>query len=275
MNSRQQALVRLATFVGIGLVVLLFFAGSIFKTINAGELGVIYRPFGGGLDKEKIFPQGMHVIAPWNKLIVYNVREQIQEENLNVISSDGLNIQIDVSCRFRPVYNEIGLLHDEIGEGYQQIIVKDLIRTTVRKVVGRFTPEELYSSKRDQVESEIVEVLEGYLSEKHVVLQSAFVRSIKLPKQIEDAIQDKLSQEQEALKYEFKIDREKKEKERKMIEAEGIKEFQRIVSEGISDKLLKWKGIEATQDLAKSDNSKVVVIGSGKDGLPIILGGDK
>lgn len=265
----------MATFIGIGLVVLLFFAGSIFKTINAGELGIIYRPFGGGLNKEKIFQQGMHVIAPWNKLIVYNVREQIQEENLNVISSDGLNIQIDVSCRFKPMPNKIGYLHDEIGEGYQQIIVKDLIRTTVRKVVGRFTPEELYSSKRDQVESEIVEVLESYLVEKHVTLQSAFVRSIKLPKQIEDAIQDKLSQEQESLKYEFKIDREKKEKERKMIEAEGIKEFQRIVSEGISDKLLKWKGIEATQDLAKSTNSKVVIIGSGKDGLPIILGGDK
>lgn len=266
---------RLAIIGGIAVVLIFLISDSLFVTINTGEKGVLFRKFGGGIEMDRIYDQGFHIKAPWNTMFVYNVREQLKEEKLNVISSDGLNIEIDVSCRFNPMPDKIGYLHNEIGKDYYTVIVRDLIRTTVRKVIGRYTPEQLYSSKRDKVESDIQEVLEAYFSEKYIILNSAFIRSIKLPAQIEEAIQDKLAQEQEALKYSFKIEKEKKEKERKMIEAEGIKEFQRIVSEGISDKLLKWKGIEATENLAKSDNSKIIVIGSGKDGLPIILGGEK
>lgn len=275
MDKNKQALARVAVLAGGALILIVMLSSSIFLTIGSGEKGVLFKKFGGGMDKDKIYDQGFHVIAPWNTMYIYNVREQLKEEKLNVISSDGLNIEVDVSCRFHPRHDKIGYLHDEIGVNYGELIVKDLIRTTVRKVVGTYKPEELYSTKRDEIEKEIEESLENYLKEKNVVLQSVFVRSIKLPVEIETAIQDKLKQQQEAEKYVYKIDREKKEKERKMIEAEGIKEFQRIVSEGISDKLLKWKGIEATQDLAKSENAKVVIIGNSADGLPLILGGDK
>lgn len=275
MDKNKQTLARLALIAGVAVLLIAMLSNSIFLTIGAGEKGVLFKKFGGGLDKETIYGQGFHMKAPWNTMFVYNVREQLKEEKLNVISSDGLNIEVDVSCRFHPRHDKIGYLHDEIGTEYAELIVKDLIRTTVRKVVGTYKPEELYSTKRDEIEKEIEESLKNYLSEKNVVLQSIFVRSIKLPVEIETAIQDKLKQQQEAEKYVYKIEREKKEKERKMIEAEGIKEFQRIVSEGISDKLLKWKGIEATQDLAKSENTKVVVIGNSSDGLPLILGGDK
>jgi len=275
MDKNKQALARVALLAGGALILIVMLSSSIFLTIGSGEKGVLFRKFGGGLDKDEIYDQGFHVIAPWNTMYIYNVREQLKEEKLNVISSDGLNIEVDVSCRYHPRYDKIGYLHDEIGVNYGELIVKDLIRTTVRKVVGTYKPEELYSTKRDEIEQEIEESLRNYLEEKNVVLQSIFVRSIKLPVEIETAIQDKLKQQQEAEKYVYKIDREKKEKERKMIEAEGIKEFQRIVSEGISDKLLRWKGIEATQDLAKSQNSKVVIIGNSADGLPLILGGDK
>lgn len=275
MDKNKQALARVAVLAGGALILIVMLSSSIFLTIGSGEKGVLFKKFGGGMDKDKIYDQGFHVIAPWNTMYIYNVREQLKEEKLNVISSDGLNIEVDVSCRFHPRHDKIGYLHDEIGVNYGELIVKDLIRTTVRKVVGTYKPEELYSTKRDEIEKEIEESLENYLKEKNVVLQSVFVRSIKLPVEIETAIQDKLKQQQEAEKYVYKIDREKKEKERKMIEAEGIKEFQRIVSEGISDKLLRWKGIEATQDLAKSENAKVVIIGNSADGLPLILGGDK
>ncbi|MCB0739270.1 MAG: prohibitin family protein [Bacteroidetes bacterium] len=274
-QANQSAIARLAILFGIIVVIGIFFAGSMFKTIKAGELGVIYRPFAGGLDKDKIFNQGFHVIAPWNDLIVYDVKEQIREEQLNVLSSNGLNITLEVSCRYNPIKTKIGYLHDEVGVNYESVIVKDMIRTTVRKVVGRYTPEQLYASKREEIERETATILEEMLKGRYVSLGNFALRDIKLPDDIKSAIEDKLAQQQEAEKYKYKIEREAKEKERKMIEAEGIKEFQRIVSEGISDKLLKWKGIEATQDLAKSPNSKVIVIGSGKDGLPIILGGEK
>lgn len=273
MDKSKQALARIALLAGVAIILIVMLSSSIFLTIGAGEKGVLFKKFNGGLEIDEIYDQGFHVIAPWNTMYVYNVREQLKEEKLNVISSDGLNIEVDVSCRFHPRHDKIGHLHDEIGENYGDLIVKDLIRTTVRKVVGTYKPEELYSTKRDEIEKEIEESLRNYLNEKNVVLQSVFVRSIKLPVVIETAIQDKLKQQQEAEKYVFKIDLERKEKERKMIEAEGIKEFQRIVSEGISDKLLRWKGIEATQDLAKSDNAKVVIIGNSADGLPLILGG--
>lgn len=275
MSDTQQTRARLAIVAGIILVVLVIFGGSIFTKIGAGEMGILYRPFAGGIDKENVYKQGLHVIAPWNDMIKYNVREQIKKENLNVISSNGLDIALEVACRYRPVYDKIGYLHDEVGEDYHTVIVMDLIRSTVRSVLGRYTPEEIYSTKRTEVEVETSKILEESFMDRNVVLLNFGLRKIELPSDIKHAIEDKLAQEQEAEKYEYKIIREKKEKERKMIEAEGIKEFQRIVSEGISDKLLKWKGIEATQELTKSPNSKIVIIGSGKDGLPIILGGEK
>jgi regulator of protease activity HflC (stomatin/prohibitin superfamily) len=134
-------------------------------------------------------------------------------------------------------------------------------------------PEEINTSKREQINDEITALLEAKLAENFIQLNDVLIRNIKLPKTLEDAIERKLQQEQESLEYEFRLEKEAKEADRKRIEAQGIKDFQEIVSEGISNELLRWKGIEATSDLAKSPNSKVIVIGSGEDGLPIILGG--
>ncbi|MFT5595345.1 MAG: prohibitin 1, partial [Flammeovirgaceae bacterium] len=143
-----------------------------------------------------------------------------------------------------------------------------------RKVIGRYDPEELYSSKRDVIQEEIFTDVKNRLKDKNIYLDAILIRGIELPPNIKMAIEKKLKQEQESQEYEFKIEKEKKEAERKRIEAQGIKDFQDIVSEGISDKLLRWKGIEATLSLAQSPNSKVVVIGQGDDGLPLILGGN-
>lgn len=257
------------------LIIIAILSQSTFLTIRPGEKGVIFRPFSGGLDKENVHDQGFEIIAPWNEMIIYNVKETQIEESMDIISSNGLSIAVDISMRFHPIYTKIGYLHEKFGVNYLNELAVPELRSGVRKVLGRYTPEELYSTKREQVQTEIYNETDTIMSKNFIQLRAMLIRSVKLPASIQGAIENKLKQEQEALEYEFKLQKEKKEADRKRIEAQGINDFQRIVSEGISDKLLKWKGIEATQDLAKSQNTKIVVIGSGESGLPIILGGDK
>jgi prohibitin 1 len=256
------------------IILVIIFSSSIFVTIQSGHAGIIFRPFSDGLDKENVYPQGFHIIAPWNKMIIYNVQKQEKEEKMDVLSSNGLSIIIDVSVRYFPEYNKIGHLHDEIGINYLEKIILPEIRAAARKVVGRYTPEELYSSKRDTIQMAIESRTSEVLKKNYIVTDALLIRSVRLPQNLMAAIERKLEEEQKSQEYEFRIEREAKEAERKKIEAQGIQDFQKIVTDGISEKLLRWKGIEATQDLAKSPNAKVVIVGSGKDGLPIILNAD-
>lgn len=266
----KQRVVSTALMVFFGFLILLFISSGAFITIEAGQKGVLFKKFGGGLDIENVYAQGFHVIAPWNKMYIYDVREQIKEESMSVLSSDGLDIKIDVSVRFRPVQSKIGFLHDEIGKMYRETIVADLTRATVRRIIGRYTPEEIYRNKREEIETRLQEELTISLEDKYIVLESALLREIKLPEQIENAIQDKLKAKEEAAKIDFQIERQKKESERIRIEALAKAEANRILSASLTDKILQEKGILATQELAKSPNTKVVVVG-GKDGLPLIL----
>jgi regulator of protease activity HflC (stomatin/prohibitin superfamily) len=149
------------------------------------------------------------------------------------------------------------------------------VRSATRKVIGKYTPEELYSSKREAIQQEIYEMTAANLEANFIFLDALLIRSVMLPATIKTAIEGKLKQEQISQEYEFRIAKEMKEAERKSIEAKGIYDFQTIVSKGINSDLLKWKGIEATRELADSPNSKIVIIGAGDAGLPIILGGDK
>ncbi|NJM94148.1 MAG: prohibitin family protein [Cytophagales bacterium] len=257
-----------------GLIFVIYFSSQIFITIASGEAGVIYRRFGGGTDTESFFEEGFHVIAPWNKLFVYDVRTQERKETMEVLSRNGLTIALDLSIRFEPRVQELGKLHRQLGLNYAEKVVIPEIRTAARKIIGNYTPEELYSSKRDQIQDEVFAEAKENVEKKFISLDAVLVRNITMPATIKEAIEKKLKQEQESMEYEFRLEKEKKEAERKRIEAQGIKDFQDIVSDGLTDKLLKWKGIEATLELAKSENSKIVVIGQGKEGLPIILGGN-
>ncbi len=257
----------------VGLIFLVLFGSSMFYTIEPGEKGIIFRKFGGGLDKETIYGQGFHVIAPWNTLHVYDVKIHETFEKMEVLSQNGLSIQIDLSFRYNPVHEKIGYLHDEIGRNYLERIIKPEIRSVTREVIGNYLPEELYSTKREAIEDEIEELTRNKIASKYLTLDAILIRDVTLPQTLRAAIEQKLKQEQEALEYEFKIDKAKKEAERKEIEAKGIAKFQRIVNQTITPQLLKWKGVEATQEISKSPNSKVIVIGNGDGDLPIILGG--
>lgn len=194
---------------------------------------------------------------------------------MEALSKNGLQILVEMSIRYRPIASELGTIHQTIGMDYKNVIVLPEVRSAARQVVGRYDPEELYSSKRDFIQDEIFNSVRERLERMNIHLDAILIRSIELPQNIRTAIEKKLKQEQESQEYEFKIEKEEKEAQRKRIEAQGIKDFQDIVSDGISDKLLRWKGIEATLELAKSQNAKVVVIGQGKDGMPLILGGSE
>ncbi len=256
----------------IVLIVILVFGGRMFLIIKAGERGVIFRPYTTGLDKENIYGEGFHIVAPWNDMYVYNVQEQQREETMDVLDKNGLSITMDVTVRFNPVFNQIGYLHEQFGVNFTNVLVIPEVRSSVRQVAGRFTAEEIYSTKRAELEQTIIKETKLVLEKNFIDMKALLIRSITLPAQIKGAIESKLQQEQEALAYEFKLKREQSEAERRRIEAEGIANYNRIINASLTDKILQQRGIEATIDLAKSANSKVVVIGSGKDGLPLILG---
>jgi regulator of protease activity HflC (stomatin/prohibitin superfamily) len=240
--------------------------------IDSGHAGVLWRFFGG--TQPGVYGEGVHVIAPWNRMIVYDVRVQDHKEELEILTNNGLNVGLEASIRFRPLSSELPRLHVEIGLGYYDVIVGPVVRSEARKVGGRYKPEEIYSTKREVVEKEVFDAVTVALSGKHVALEAILIRDVDLPQNIQKAISEKLEEEQKALKMQFTLDRERQEAERKRIEAKGIADFQQVVSQGIGPALLRWKGIEATEKLATSANAKVVVIGAGADGLPLILGGN-
>lgn len=269
----MEKLPKLTIPVIIGIILLIIIVAKSSITIKAGEAGVLYETFGNGVvTDEPPLGEGFHIIAPWNNVIEYEVRQQELFEKMQVLSSNGLQIQIDASAWYQPVYSDLGKLHQERGENYLERVIQPAIRSAARSVVGRYTPEQLYSSKRDAIQEEIFEETKKILDKQYVQLNEILVRDVTLPNTIKDAIERKLRQEQESLEYEFRLVTAAKEAEKVRIEAQGKADANQILSASLTDKILQDKGIDATLELAKSPNAKVVVVGSGESGLPLILG---
>ncbi len=259
----------------VAIIILLISWNSITVTIEAGHGGVLFKRFGGGIELDKTYGEGFHVIAPWNKMYIYEVRQQEIGEDMNVLASNGLEIQVDVSTWYEPEFSKLGYLHAEIGTSYLQRIIIPSLRSAARSVVGRYTPEQIYSTKRDIIQDEIFEETKALLETKYVKVNQVLIRSIKLPSTLKQAIEGKLKQEQLSLEYKFKIEKARQEAERQEIEAEGKATANRIISASLTDNILREKGIDATLKLAESPNTKVVIVGNSKDGLPLILGDSK
>jgi len=243
-----------------------------FITIKPGQKGVKFKKFGGGLEKEVVYDQGFHVVAPWNDLIIYDIRINEGNDELDVLSKNGLPIKISLSYRYAPIGQKIGYLHDEVGSDYLGRIVEPEIKAATREVIGEYLPEELYSSKREAIQDEIFARTQEAVGEKYVDLDAILISSVQLPDKLKNAIERKLEEEQLSFEYEYKLDRERKEAERKIIEAQAKADANQILNASLTDKILRDKGIEATLELAESPNSKVVIVGSSGDGLPLILG---
>jgi regulator of protease activity HflC (stomatin/prohibitin superfamily) len=263
--------VGLPILLGIILTVVIIAKSAV--TIGSGEAGVLFKTFGEGVViDEPPLGEGFHIVAPWNKVYIYEVRRQEIFEKMKVLSSNGLDIQLDASIWYQPDQSNLGKLHQEIGENYLNRIILPTMRSAARSVVGRYTPEQLYSSKRDAIQQEIFEETKKIVDKQFIIIDEILVRDVTLPPTIKDAIERKLKQEQESLEYEFRLVTAEKEAERQIIEAQGKADANKILSASLTDKILQDKGIEATNKLAESPNSKVVIIGSGESGMPIILG---
>lgn len=243
--------------------------------IPSGHRGVFYSKFGSGTEFGNIYGEGFAWHLPWNSMIVYRVQLQEAKEVLSVLSSDGATIKLEMSILYHPMSAKLDSLQVSIGENYYEVKVAPTIRGIARAVAGQYKPEEIYSTKREEVSAQIKQSLIDNMASNYVIIQDVLMRDVTIPEKISEAINFKLAADQEAQRMQFTIEKERLEADRKRIEAQGIADFQKIVSAGLTASLLKWKGIEATQHLAESPNTKIVVVGNGDGGLPIILGGDK
>jgi regulator of protease activity HflC (stomatin/prohibitin superfamily) len=238
-------------------------------TIPTGRTGVEWTPTHGTLNRT--MGEGFHLVSPFARVYQVDLREQQRDIDLDVLADNGLDITLRTSILYQPAPNEAYELIRQTGPDYYSVLVAPYVRSSARRVVGRYSPEEIYSSKREQIEREIRSDVTQKLADRHLLVNAILIREVHLPTVVQAAIQEKLQEEQRALEMKFVLERSKQEAERKRIEATGIADYQSIITKGLNAQIITWEGIEATEKLAESPNAKVILIGSGREGLPVIL----
>ena len=291
----------------VGLLIVVVLWPYVVITVPSGYVGVLWKRFNGldlycwcwvgrgtVLDPRELREEGLHIIWPWDKLYLYNLRLQSTTQTFNAISKDGVNVKAQISVRYQLLHNSVAVLHKFIGPDFLTSVVNPEIGSQARQVISQYTGEAVYTS-REQIQKQIRDATQKSLAAnlnklvqpeameqpdpKHyndflqdaIQILDTLVLSIELPPDIVAAINRQTEQYYMIQEYKFRVEREAEESKRKQIEADGIAAFQKTVSQGISESYLRWRGIEATLLLSQSPNAKVVVIGSGRDGLPIIL----
>jgi prohibitin 1 len=247
-------------------VVLLFSSVTRVGTGHVGVLTLFGRVTG------EMLPEGMHVINPLKTNNEMSIQTQTLKESASVPSSEGLVMNLDTSLIYHVDPSKASDVYQKIGPEYEAVLIEPNLRAAIREATASHTANALYTGEREMVAKQIYDQLVSLLSQRGFIVESILLRDIQLPATLKTSIEAKQQAEQEALAMNFRLQKETQEAQRKRIEAAGIRDFQQIVAQGISPQLLEWKGIEATENLAKSSNSKVVVIGNSKNGLPLILG---
>ncbi|WP_249694768.1 prohibitin family protein [Stappia sp. WLB 29] len=275
LRSERQRRVQIYTLLvlllfGVGLVTLW---NRVVVTIHSGEAGVLYR-WVSGTDMSNIYGEGLHIMWPWNRMYVYNVRLQTEQRQYSLLTQGGLPVDLEIAVRYKPDLRLLPLLHVTVGPEYLDKIVFPETEAVLRRAVGQYAPEEVYTSRRGFLESIVVNSLTN-VEDRYVIIDDVLVRNVELPPAVRLAVERKLTLLEEEKAYAYRIGIEKQEAERKAIEAEGIRRYQDVIKQSLTEDLLRWQGVQATKELASSPNAKTVVIGSGKDGLPLILGGDR
>lgn len=258
--------------VASGLLALFFLSGCV-KAINPGHAAVLWT-ISKGTDTTTIYREGVQVIAPWNELYIYDLRTLEARLPLHVLSVNGLAINMDTSVLYKIHGDSLPFLQEKVGPDYYNVLVAPYVMSEARKIVGRFTPSQIYSSQREEIERLILAGIRNKLRGYPVDVEGFLIRDVRLPQVIRLAIERKLTEEQNYQRMEFVLDVARKTAQKRQIEAEGIGAFQKIVQENLTPSYLTWKGIEATEKLAKSPNTKIVIIGAGRKGLPVILNAD-
>ncbi|GEM_PF-5536195 len=263
-----------AVFGLILLIVVGFLWKNIFISIKPGEGGVLYKRLTVGTITDYVYPEGFYLIWPWDIMYVYNARIQLLRHEFDVLTNKGLPIHLRLAIRFQPEYDLLGVLHQQVGQDYAEKVIIPQIESVLRKNIGQHDPEDVYTNKMGILSKIIVLALEE-AGRKYVRVDDIIIRSMELPPPIQQAIEDKLTYQQQYQAYSFRIAREEEEAKRKRIEAKGVADYHEIISQNLTTNLLRWQGISATAELAQSENAKVVVIGAGDEGLPLILGNMK
>ena len=269
-NAKKRFNKQESNFALIGFVIAVFIALlQCWSIIPAGHVGVI--DFFGNVSDNTLYP-GVNLVNPMANVIKFDARTQELKEVMNVPSKEGMSVELEISLLYSLSFANANKIYKTVGEDYVEKILIPQFRSVVRGVTASYDAKALYTEEREILSKRIETDLAKLVEARGITLEAAPLRQIILPPGLTGAIEEKLKAEQESQRMQFILQRETQEAERKRIEAQGVADFQKIVSQGISEQFLKWKGIEATEKLANSANSKVVIIGSGKDGLPIILG---
>lgn len=252
------------------ILVIIVLWSRILVVIRPGEAGVLYRMLTTGTVTDHVYAEGLHIVMPLNTMYKYDTRVQITLHELDVLTSSGLPIKLSLAVRYQVTYDLLGILHQQVGPDYPNKIILPQIESVLRRNIGQYTPEDIYTN-RAGVLSKIISLALEEVGRRFIQVDDIIIRSVQLPEGVQKSIETKLVNEQQFLAYKFRLKMEAEEATRKGIEAEGIAAYQKTISKTLNDKLVQWQGIQATLELAKSPNSKVIVIGAGKAGLPIIL----
>ncbi|MBI4795596.1 MAG: prohibitin family protein [Deltaproteobacteria bacterium] len=247
-------------------ILAVFLVPSAVRMVPAGHVGVLVL-FG---KVHGTIPEGVHLVNPMSTMELMSARTKEVFEHAEAPSKEGLNVVLEVSCLYHLQADQADRIYRQIGSNYEEVVVKPQFRAAIRGVTVRHEAKDLYTSSRELIANEIAEDLAEDMRQRGIMVEKILLRQIQLPKSVVEAINSKLAADQDAQRMQFVLEKEKQEAERKRIEAQGIQDFQKIVSQGLSDQLLRWRGIEATRVLAESTNTKIIVVG-GRDGLPLIL----
>ena len=256
----------LALVVAVFAVILLFASVVSIPTGHVGVLTLFGKVTG------EVLGEGIHTINPLKSVQRLSIQTQSVKESASVPSNEGLILALDTSLLFHLDRTKAAEVYQKVGANYAEKIVEPTLRAAIRAATSAHTANALYTNARELVQQQIQDELTAQLAQRGVVIENVLLRDVQLPAMLKTSIEAKQQAEQDALRMNFILQKEKQEAERKRIEAQGIADFQKIVAQGISPQLLEWKGIEATEKLANSSNSKVGVVGNTKNGLPLILG---
>ena len=271
-GNRGAAVVRRSGLVLVGIAFVGILALNSVACVKTGHVGVVTL---FGRVTNRVMGEGIHLINPLTRVHELSIKTQEVKERAAVPSKEGLIMGLEASVLYHLDPNMAADIFQKIGPGYAEVLLTPNFRSAIRAVTAANTASSLYSDARETVARQILDALQTQVHPRGVTIENVLLRDLQLPDTLKQAIEAKQQAQQEAQRMEFVLQRERQEAERKRVEAQGIKDFQHIVTEGISEKLLEWKGIEATVELARSPNSKVVVVGAGKSGLPLIFAADK
>lgn len=270
--SRDRPNIAIASIAGVGTLIAIAFVAKCVAIIPAGHVGVV--DLFGNVSQKTLKP-GINLVNPLSKVVKFSTQTQEVKETLETPSKEGLSISLEASLLYRLDPEQAAQVYQTVGRDYLNVILIPQFRSVVRSTTASYNAQALYTSQREQLSGQIRQGLMEVISSRGMIVEDTPLRKIGLPPTLQQAIEAKLKAEQESQQMQFTLEKERQEAERKRIEAQGIADYQRIVSQGLSEQVLQLKGIEATEKLAESPNAKVVVIGAGKGGLPLILQSDQ